>query len=188
MTVLVLVGGRGSRLGGPKHSAPLCGKPLLRWVLDSVPSDLGEVIVVSPVRPGGLDYADWIWDPGKGPAVALRTAAEHLEGRALLVGGDMPFLEPDALRLVDKIPSEATVPLWSNGFMEPLHAAYDMGAVLRTTSMSLHGLVWELNPVLVSAEYMIWRFGPHIFFNVNTEEDLARATRILRSLRSRECS
>ncbi len=188
MTVLVLVGGRGSRLGAPKHLIRLCGRALLEWVLGSIPPSLGDIYVVSPepieLR-GGLG---WIRDPGMGPAEALRTAARELGGRALVVGGDMPLLDPEALELVYGIPSEAAVPMWSNGFLEPLHAAYELEAVAETVSNSLHGIVRELDAALVSAEYLVERFGPHIFYNVNTREDLEGAERILRSRRSRGCS
>jgi molybdopterin-guanine dinucleotide biosynthesis protein A len=102
---IVLAGGRGSRFGGPKLEADLRGRPLVQHAIGAVAEVADEVVVV--VAPG-VDVPLSVLpipirlvhdsEPDAGPLVGLveglRTAGE---GRAIVVGGDMPSLVPAVL-------------------------------------------------------------------------------------------
>jgi molybdopterin-guanine dinucleotide biosynthesis protein A len=104
-SAIVLAGGRSSRYGANKLGATIGGRTLLERAHDAVAAVCDEVLVVASA--GGplpdLQGARVVRDaaPYPGPLVALAEGARHAAGeRLLVVGGDMPFLVPDVLRLL----------------------------------------------------------------------------------------
>ena len=109
----MLAGGRSSRFGGPKLQALLDGVPLLDLALRAVAEVADEVIVVGPAAggvvltdldglPGGV-RVEVVLDPmaGGGPLIGLATGLATATGdRVIVVGGDMPRLEPSVLRVM----------------------------------------------------------------------------------------
>ena len=111
MTVaaIVLAGGRSVRFGRDKLAEPLDGRALLHHAIEAVRSvEEGiEVVVVAapgatPDLPAGVRLvhdADAFEGPLAGLATGLRAIASGTD-RVLLVGGDMPTLQPAVLRLL----------------------------------------------------------------------------------------
>ena len=114
-TVLVLAAGLGKRMRstGPKVLHPLCGRPMLGYVLDQALSlDPERVVVV--VGHGGDAVRAWIAsarpDPrlrcvtqerqlGTGDAVRACLGELHgARGPVVVLYGDMPLLRPESLR------------------------------------------------------------------------------------------
>ncbi|MBA3307389.1 MAG: FdhF/YdeP family oxidoreductase [Chloroflexi bacterium] len=105
---IVLAGGRSSRFGRDKLAEPLDGRPLLHHAIRALASVCTEVIVVAPA--GGLAVAlpadlpvplRVVTDRTSfgGPLLGLAAGAERArEAWLLVVGGDMPGLEPAVLR------------------------------------------------------------------------------------------
>lgn len=110
---IVLAGGASSRFGSDKLAAELDGRPLLHHTLSAV-SQVAHVIVVviapgaaEPVVPDRLDLrVEFARDAGthRGPlaglAAGLSAPGTANADIALVVGGDMPWLEPAVLRLL----------------------------------------------------------------------------------------
>jgi molybdenum cofactor guanylyltransferase len=102
---IVLAGGRSTRFGSDKLTATFNGRPLMHAAIDVVSGVCDDVIVVrSPGRsgedlPAGVRVAN---DPteGEGPLAGLHAGliAAVRSGSALVVGGDMPDLQPAVLR------------------------------------------------------------------------------------------
>jgi molybdopterin-guanine dinucleotide biosynthesis protein A len=102
---VVLAGGASRRFGSDKLAVEVGGRPLLHHAIERLQELCPEVIVVlSPAGPEPLVPT--------GPVVIARDEAEHLgplagmvaglsragSERAVVVGGDMPGLEPDVVR------------------------------------------------------------------------------------------
>ncbi len=105
--VVVLCGGRGSRLGGllgdlPKVLAPVAGRPLLQHLLDDLAAaGAAEVLLVAgygadrlaaalpAIAPGKLPVQLFVEPEPRGTAGALRAVAGLLQERFLLVYGDV---------------------------------------------------------------------------------------------------
>lgn len=108
---IVLAGGRSSRFGSPKLQALVDGIPLLDLAVRAVAEVTDEVVIVGPAS-GGIALTDLdglparvrvdiVVDPieGGGPLIGLRTGLAVASGdRVIVVGGDMPRLEPAVLR------------------------------------------------------------------------------------------
>jgi len=105
VSAIVLAGGRASRFGGPKLASPVAGMPLLHRSILAAAAASDEVVVVA--RPG--DTPDLpsapvplrvVHDPEPdgGPLVGAATGLRAAAGeRALVIGGDMPRLNPAVL-------------------------------------------------------------------------------------------
>lgn len=109
LAVVVMAGGRGSRLRGSveKPLVWLCGKPLIDYVLDALASSslIGEVFVaVSKHTPSTRDYVEGarglrtIETPSKGFVLDYQFAVERLGlDDALVVSSDLPLLRPHTI-------------------------------------------------------------------------------------------
>ena len=102
---IVLAGGRSSRFGRDKLAELVGDRPLLHLAIEAVAAVSRDVIVVTapgeqPIVPPGTRIAHdetWFEGPLAGCFVGLVDAREPL---ALVVGGDMPSLEPAVLGLL----------------------------------------------------------------------------------------
>lgn len=174
--VLVLASGRGERFrasGGQVHKlqAPLAGKPVLQHTLDAV-------------RASGLAWhLEDAGHPGMGDSIAAAVRATQGAGGWLVLPGDLPLIEPAALRQVAQALDRAAVVLPSHGgtrghpvgFAAPcrdelLALSGEAGAAAIVQARKRAGQVLEL--VLD---------GPGCVTDIDTLDDLARAERLLLS-------
>jgi molybdopterin-guanine dinucleotide biosynthesis protein A len=112
-TAIVLAGGASSRFGGDKLAAALDGRPVLHHALVAVAEVADTIVVVigpespEPALPPSLapriaiarDAAAQA-GPLAGVDAGLAAIRDHHRRIALVVGGDMPALVPDVLRLL----------------------------------------------------------------------------------------
>lgn len=112
--VLILCGGRSSRMGEPKHSVRLSdGRPMIAHVLDAV-LPLRLPVVLSTASPPPTDLIPFGFkiiedaEPYEGPLVAITHALEALKAdRLLVVGCDQPNLRAETLSpLLHKAPHD----------------------------------------------------------------------------------
>lgn len=134
VTVVVLTGGRSSRMGQDKASLPIADLTMLERVLQAVPagvpciiagpheSDRDGVTVVREDRPFG------------GPASGLSTAMPIVRTPyAVVCAVDMPFALPHVLPLVARLSSsdaDAVLPVDAAGRQQMLAGAYRTHALL----------------------------------------------------------
>lgn len=137
---IVLAGGRSRRFGSDKLAARVGDGTLLDRSVAVVASIAADVVVVVAPRddrvlapiPGPLRI---VQDPEAhgGPLVGLLTGLEAVDQPlVVVVGGDMPALRPDVLRLLVRtlvsVPTIGAVVLRSRGALVPLPAAVRTGA------------------------------------------------------------
>jgi molybdopterin-guanine dinucleotide biosynthesis protein A len=195
-SAVILAGGSGRRLGREKALLDFKGRPLVCWTVDRLAGVVGELVIVArdeaqaEVLQRTIPQAEVTWDavPCYGPVAGLAAGMECARGRlAFAVGCDMPFLNPEVIRLLFDLVEgfEAAVPAGPKG-TEPLHAVYEARKMalacrraleigerriqsplreLRSNNVSLQRLR-ELDPGLLT------------FFNLNTAEELQEAEKI----------
>lgn len=112
---VIMAAGFGTRMrsGLPKVLHPLCGRPMLAYVLDAARAATGErpLVITSPqtaaIRDAFGDEVDWaLQDVPRGTGDALRAALDSLPadvGEVLVLSGDVPRVRADLLAgLVDQ--------------------------------------------------------------------------------------
>jgi molybdopterin-guanine dinucleotide biosynthesis protein A len=105
VSAIVLAGGRSARFGRDKLAAPIDGRPLLHHAAEAVAAVATDVIVVAPP---GVDLAvpegvRLVHDdvPFEGPLAGCMTGLiAAREPLLVVVGGDMPSLEPAVLAVL----------------------------------------------------------------------------------------
>lgn len=201
VSAYIIAGGEGKRLGKPKWSVELGGGPMIARVaaaLSAVAPD-GEATVVAKDRieiaglrvitdspPAGSDEAG-------GPQVGLYTALKDAECEWLIAAAcDLPFVA-DVLfrRLLSECSGsvDAVVPVQSDGTPQPLCAAYRVAACLPAAKqaiaegrLSMFALLDHVRTRFVPFEDLAVLPGSdRFFFNINTPEDLAMASEVIRT-------
>src|SRR5688572_30504490 len=103
VTLAVLAGGEGSRMGRPKAELQVAGVPILRHLLRRFDWPGPTLLVTAPGRerpPGQELFGREAVDPsfGQGPLRGILTAIENAQTTSLVaVAVDMPFVEREQL-------------------------------------------------------------------------------------------
>jgi bifunctional UDP-N-acetylglucosamine pyrophosphorylase / glucosamine-1-phosphate N-acetyltransferase len=105
-TVLIMAAGQGTRMRSdlPKVLHPICGKPMVEWVVDAA-REAGAERVVCVTRPGdgvaeglpdGVEVAEQ--REGEGTGAAVLAAREVVQpGPFVVLSGDHPLVTPDQI-------------------------------------------------------------------------------------------
>jgi len=122
VTLAILAGGRGERMGKAKGLLRVGNQPILSYLLKRFAWRGPTMLVTSPGRerpPGAEGFDVEVVDPieGEGPVRGVRTALEHLRTNLLLLATvDMPLVGREQLLwLMDQL---ETVPLARGLLME----------------------------------------------------------------------
>ncbi len=174
-------------MGKDKAWLEIDGRPMIQRVIE-------ELLRVTPavsVIANGPEYdrlglpvlADL--NPSIGPLEAIRVAlAGSLAPRVLLVACDLPFVTAELLEfLLHRVEGyQATVPLSSDGRLEPLCAVYSTEALEPVTELIRSGerkvsrLFDRVRARLIPFEDLSQLAGAERFFiNVNTPDDYAQS-------------
>jgi molybdopterin-guanine dinucleotide biosynthesis protein A len=192
LTVTILAGGRGSRLGGADKAAlDVGGRPLLEHVLEAVgPLASQTLIVANDDRFNGDARLTVVRDrePHAGVLPALLAALDVATAPLmLLVACDMPFLSREVVRhLTDLAAGHDVVMPYVDGIAQPMHAIYRVEpcrtAIQAALAAGRRRMIAFLDDVdtLAVDEAELRRIDPALrtFFNVNTPDDLAEARQI----------
>ena len=191
---LVLAGGQSRRFGQDKALLRLGSETLLERTIHALLTVTREIVVVGPrtglVLPSRVRAVpDEL--PGAGPLVALFTGLRACRyPLAAVVSCDLPFLSPAliAYLLHAAQDSDAVVPR-VGGRLEPLHAVYSkkcipaLSALVESGARDAVRLVESgaLKHVKIVPEEELSAVDPGLlsFFNLNTQDDLLRARRLL---------
>jgi molybdopterin-guanine dinucleotide biosynthesis protein A len=184
--VVVLAGGRSTRLGGTdKPGLIVGGQTLLGAVVSAVTSaGADQIVVVGPERPGAPGRVRYAREhpPGSGPVAALACGLDQVSAPlVLLLAADLPFLRPAHVRRLltalatQEAPGvvlldDSARPQWLvSGWL----AAGLRGALERYPGRSLGGLLGALDPVLLPDETAAGE--PPAWLDCDTAGDLHRA-------------
>ncbi len=148
VTGAVIAGGSGVRMGTDKRAVDVDGMPMLRRVLLAVAAVADELLVScrreSPPPPSLLESIDLrlVFDrrPQSGPLAGVESVLAAAETDiVLVVAGDLPWVEPAALRLLVEEarshPDADAVALGTDWGAQPLLAAYRRSALPAATRL-----------------------------------------------------
>jgi molybdopterin-guanine dinucleotide biosynthesis protein A len=205
--VIILAGGKSTRLGRDKASEVLAGKTLLQRAVDACDGLASRYVIVTargqrlprltarvPIDPVEDVY------PETGPLGGIYTGLRAIAGGALgasapapqigaclVLACDLPLLQPDLLRELLRIApgQDAVVPV-KDGLPEPLCAVYTVGCIepgrrlLEAGSYKVAGLLEQVDALLLpESQWRVLDPDGLSFLNVNREDDLARARELL---------
>ncbi len=196
-TVLILAGGKSQRFQHfDKCFITLNNKPLIQHTIDKASSVADEIIVAVRDKKQGEQIANKIpkqivlvFDSLKevGPLAGVLSGLKRASfSFSLVVGCDMPFVNPDVAKFLFEIAStgyDAVVPKWENGLVEPLHAVYrkePMLAVIKEATGRSKRKIFDVLSQLKNIYFVpvkeIREIDPSLntFININTPEELEK--------------
>lgn len=190
----VLAGGQSRRMGSDKAALLIQGEPLLRRVASLVHAVTPDVAIIGPPERAALVPDVPIipdgW-PHQGPLGGIATALQAFAGNAVLVVGcDMPFLNPALLRyLITLAPTYDAVVVRADGEAHPLHAVYQQSclpiieAQLLAGDLKVQRFLARLKVRFVEG-FELDRLDPGRLstFNANTPEEWHKVQRLLSEL------
>ena len=195
LTVAILAGGRGQRLGGEKARVMLGGRPFIQHVMDRVGPLADELLWVARADQAlaADGHARVIHDlPGNlGLVAAMATAIRASRHPWVwIVGCDMPFVSPDLLRYQWHVRGgyDVVVPRIPAG-LEPLHGLYHRRCLSYLLGAAEGGerrvgRVISRMPVRYVTADEIAQHDPsgYAFVNINSPQDLEWAEGLLAEL------
>ncbi|UCG44602.1 MAG: molybdenum cofactor guanylyltransferase [Candidatus Bathyarchaeota archaeon] len=200
-SAIVLAGGFSNRFGQDKGLLRLGDRPLILHILDSISPIVDEVLIVVNSVGRKRDYvnldptAEIVIDRYKiqSPVVGTLTGFESAKGEySLLLPCDTPFVSPKVAELLLDacIGSDAAIPKWSGGHIEPLQAAYHTRSALTASKKALRGEKSSMHLVISYLKKICYlptssfrQIDPQLmtFFNINSPEDMVKAERVLQT-------
>lgn len=189
LTGFVLAGGKSTRMGSDKAVLSLNGRTLLETALAAVRPVANEVFILGSPELYHA-YAPAIADvfPGCGPLGGIHAALAQTKTEFnLIIAVDTPFLSAGLLRfLVERaLASRAVVTAPEvNAYPQPLCAVYSR-EFLPIAEQALKAGNYKIVPlfprngtlVITETELAQVAFTQEMFENLNTPEDLGRASR-----------
>jgi molybdopterin-guanine dinucleotide biosynthesis protein A len=177
--------------GEPKALLDLGGRRIIERVVDAMSAVLGDLLVVTntpdvyaflglPMTPDAV--------PGAGSLGGIYSGLRAADGDAIFtVACDMPFLAPDAIRLVAARGAEADVVIPRVGNqLETLHALYGRGCLapmearIAAGRLKITGFFEDVRIVEIPESELAQVADPAVvFMNVNTPDELARARALI---------
>jgi molybdopterin-guanine dinucleotide biosynthesis protein A len=147
ITLAVLAGGEGLRMGRPKGLLQIHGKPILEWLLEQFQWPGPTMLITAPGRehpPGWERFDREVCDPvaGLGPLRGVLTGLEHAKTELLLIATvDMPGIRDEHLRWITS----------------QIRASNQIGAMCQRT-MAGDGAIIEPFPLLLRRQAMerVW--------------------------------
>ncbi len=200
---IILAGGKSLRFGRNKALASLKNRPLITYAINIALKTTKKVVVVikekneeeiyKEILPKNIMIASDMLKI-QSPLVGMLTGMNVLDvDYAVVLPCDCPFININVIKHLFKVAnngSDAVIPRWSNGYIEPLHSIYKVGTVvqsireaLKERKLRISNIINQLRKVTYVSINELKKYDPKLlsFFNINTAEDLKTAEFILDS-------
>ena len=199
--VIILAGGKSSRMKSNKVFLKINGEPLLMHVVRETSKISDHIIVAIGKYDKEEDYASILprfvkiihdKTETKAASYGMLTGLEAIESDyAIILAVDTPFININVIKQLhlEVQGFDTAIPIWSNGNIEPLFAVYNVA----TTHVAVRNAVKEgevrIKDVINKLSHInyvpIERFTDsatkfNCFFNINTPEDFKNAKQALR--------
>jgi molybdopterin-guanine dinucleotide biosynthesis protein A len=187
----VLAGGASRRMGVPKATLELAGRPLAARAVDLLQAaGLEPVVVAKPGSPLPALEARVIAEPEepRHPLTGIVAALRETRRPVVVLGCDMPLAPPPLLAHLARLVGESgcrAVVVEVGGALEPLLASYDpacadaLGEAL-AERLPLRDAVASLAPERLGEDELRGFGDPDaVAFNVNSPADLERAAKLV---------
>lgn len=187
VSIVVQAGGQSSRMGVEKGLVELCGKPMIKHIVDRL-SPFADEFFITTNKPEKYKqfeipmHADIYKDYGAlaGLHTALTFAVNEM---VFVIACDLPFVNVDLFKFMKNLFETRTVdiviPRTVNG-IEPLYAFYRKNTCLPFVTEAINAgkrrlISWHENALVQTvSEEQLRKFDPDLvsFANINTPEEL----------------
>ena len=191
ITAVILAGGKGSRMGNhDKGLIKLANKPLIKYVIDSIQGQVGRIIIsanrnINEYQKLGLPVICDEKTEFNGPLSGIYEALKICTTKYLLVlPCDCPFIEVDIIEKLYKSAEENNsdvVLIYDGQFLQPLFSLISKNA-LTSLEQCIAAKNFKAKQWMTDQKHSIIEDNrPTLFFNINNENDLENAEKLILS-------
>ncbi|TFH14100.1 molybdenum cofactor guanylyltransferase [Candidatus Bathyarchaeota archaeon] len=199
--VIILAGGKGSRIGGKKAFITLSNRPLIHYIHSIALEISNEIIIVTSKEdknnrilkqlPGSPKIIHDLCED-VGPLMGIYSGLRATEAeKCLILPCDTPLANTDLLKFLVQSANgyDAVIPRWPNGFIEPLHSVFDVNKSIIFIEASLSRGEKRINDLIKQFELINYisintlrKYDPELltFNNINYLEDLKMVEKTIR--------
>lgn len=199
-SAIVLSGGKSSRFGENKALKKLNKKPIVCYVIDSLLKAKYKVVLVIGAKDKINDFSRILPNSititkdnleGYGPLAGILSGLKIINSTyTAILPCDSPFIKTEVIDFLFKnVKSyDAIIPIWKNGYIEPLHAIYRVKPALKATEEAISKkelYIVDMIKRLKKVKYIsIDKLKPYdndllTFFNINSKKDFKKAKKII---------
>lgn len=196
-SAVILAGGFSRRFGSDKGLVSLMGKPLVRHVVDKIPPVFNEILIVVSSEQQKKNFEFVVGndvkyvidkDNRQSPLIGSITGFENAIGDySVLLPCDAPLISTRIIQLLLDLCNNRTtvIPRWPNGYIEPLQAVYHTESALIAAKkafteghLNMRSMIKKIAKVHYVSTTILEIYDPDLltFFNVNTPQDLLKAS------------
>lgn len=184
ISAYILAGGKSKRMGEDKGLTLLHGKPLVSYIIKEIEKVTDDITLITSNR----DYEKFnlriIQDDYRemGPAAGIDKALHDAEHDSVFITScDMPFVKAvSVLALIERRTTGQITLIRNENYIEPMFAIYQRECkskwreLLLANTLKLSDYFSHFDTNFVNADEFL-DLNPHLFFNVNTPQDLLNA-------------
>lgn len=190
LSVLILSGGKSKRFGKNKAFFKINGKHMIQHVFERVSKFTNEIVIsckdecdkLSKMFPNSKIVKDVVNETG--PLVGLVSSLPHISSTYVaVITCDSPKINHLLIRaLLDRARGhDGAVPMWPNGYLEPLQAVYDkerlrsvVENLYRKNEMKISKVIKNLKDIVYLPIDNLKVIDPKLesFLNANSPEDI----------------
>ena len=190
ISVVILAGGKSTRMGSDKLALTLGGQTLLDSAIGRFKTEFDNICISVADREKYKDRTERIIIdilPGAGPLSGLHAALSHTECEGVfLVAADLPFANARAAKRIIELcgSNEACVIRLPDGKLEPLFGCYRKSLLGRCEDAILSGdfrmtgVLGNAKTRYVSPQELGELWEDKLIFNINYPDDYARISAI----------
>ncbi|MFH0867901.1 MAG: molybdenum cofactor guanylyltransferase [Candidatus Woesearchaeota archaeon] len=192
MSLILLAGGKNTRINTDKAFLELNGKTIIENTINSLKNIFEEIIIVAN---NVEDYKflgykvipDLVKD--KGPLGGIYTGLKASKDDCnFILGCDMPFVNADLVKYMLGFDEFDTVIPKINDNVEPLHALYSKNILpiienqIKNNKLKIREMIEKIEKIKYIEREEIEKFDKKniCFFNINNEDDLEKARELLK--------
>lgn len=197
ISLIILAGGQSKRIGGFKPLIKLGEQSLIEWVIDNVKNYVTEIIISTHTKEqkeqlmrnlkNNFIFVSDISDE-ESPLIGILSALPKTTNNLIfIIGCDVPFFDGKIIKkfAVAMKNHNAVIPIWPNGYIEPLVALYYKPKIELAISNALKIKEYAIHKVIRSLKIKyipvaeLTENPEKIFLNINNKSDLDLAKKIL---------
>ncbi|HHZ65311.1 MAG TPA: molybdenum cofactor guanylyltransferase [Flavobacteriales bacterium] len=190
ISIIILAGGKSSRFGADKALAHFNGKTLIHNTIELAKGVTDNIIIIS--NQDGYNNLGFPVFPdlhkNKGPLGGVHSGLVNSNSELnFVLAADMPYVTLELIKYtINKatIDSNGVIPI-ANGLPEPLCGVYLKSVIptiencIKEDKLKMMDVLKEIKAEYIEVNAEMSFYSPYLFSNINTEEDLKIANRLM---------
>lgn len=197
-TAIILAGGSSSRMGENKALLRICGKSVIKIMIEKVESLFKNILIITNepevYNKFGLKMYEDVY-PGHGPLSGVHSGLKHsTTHKNFFISCDLPLMSTEAIEYINNYDTEKPIVLYKNqNYIEKLCGIYSKECEIAAEKLltesaidtstgkfnaSMSSLIALCDKEIIEFESLPF-YNPNTFLNMNTKEDYKKILKLI---------